>query len=95
MEKLPGTVGAGLGFYLLVLDKEQQVCRNLWNGSQVIPHSWYHICVGIDTVSGLLRVVDNGVLVLEEEVEMLKNTSSIKPNDVEGRLLGKLDELIL
>ena len=58
------------------------------NGSPVIPHSWYHVCVGIDTVSGLLRVVDNGVLVLDEEQKMLKNTSSIKPENVEGKLLG-------
>ena len=51
-------------------------------------------------MSGLLRIVDNGVLVFNEEKEMLRNSSSIKPNNLEGKLLGtvcesKLDEVIL
>ena len=44
--------------------------------------------------------MDNGVLVFNEEKEMLRNSSSIKPNNLEGKLLGtvcesKLDEVIL
>ena len=27
----------------------------------VIPHSWYHACMGLDTVSGHVRVVVNGI----------------------------------
>ena len=26
----------------------------------IVPHSWYHICMGLDTVSGLVRIVLNG-----------------------------------
>ena len=27
----------------------------------VIPHSWYHACMGLDTVAGHVRVVVNGI----------------------------------
>ena len=55
----------------------------------IVPKSWYHICVGIDTISGLLRIVDNGDLANDEENELLRNTSSIKPENVTGNLFGK------
>ena len=56
----------------------------------VVPQSWYHICVGIDTISGNLRIVDNGVIIVDEEKEYFRNTaSSIKPESIAGNLLGK------
>ena len=38
-------------------------------GVPIVPHSWYHVCMGIDTVSGLLRVVANGIEVANVEKE--------------------------
>ena len=56
----------------------------------VVPQSWYHICIGIDTVSGHLRIGDNGVISVDEEKEYFRNTaSSIKPKNIAGNLLGK------
>ena len=59
------------------------------NSAPVVPHSWYHICVGIDTNSGLLRIVDNGVLTFDGKKDSLKNAASVKPKTVAGKLLGK------
>ena len=69
---------------------QKKECLYAREGSPVVPRTWYHICAGIDTVSGLLQIVDNGVLVLDEEKDILKNTSSIKPKYVKGKLLGML-----
>ena len=80
----------GLISIFIIFTEKQKECLPLYNGTSVIPHSWYHVCVGIDTVSGLLRIVDNGVLVFDEEKEMLRNSSSIKPNNLEGKLLGSV-----
>lgn len=38
--------------------------------------------------------MDNGVLVSDEEKEILKNTSSIKPENVRGKLLGRLGTVL-
>ena len=35
----------------------------------IVPHSWYHLCMGLDTESGLVRIVFNGVEVVNEEKE--------------------------
>ena len=53
----------------------------------IVPHSWYHICMGLDTVSGLLRIVVNGVEVVDEEKEYFKNTQTWKPNSLEQKIL--------
>ena len=37
----------------------------------IVPHSWYHVCMGLDTVSGLLRIVVNGVVMVNEEKGLL------------------------
>ena len=55
----------------------------------ITPHSWYHICLGLDTVSGLLRIVINGFEIVNEEKDFFSNTSSIKPSSVAGKFLGK------
>ena len=34
-------------------------------GIPIVPHSWYHVCMGLDTESGLLRIVVNGVKVVD------------------------------
>ena len=52
----------------------------------IVPHSWYHICMGLDTESGLLRVVVNGVEVANEEKDFFKNTTSWKPRSVEAKI---------
>ena len=55
----------------------------------IVPHSWYHVCLGLDTRSGLLRITVNGHVVQNEVKEFLKNTSLIKPKSVSGKLQGK------
>ena len=53
----------------------------------IVPHSWYHICMGLDTVSGLLRIVANGRVVVNEEREYFRNTGQWKPKSLKGKLL--------
>ena len=48
-------------------------------GIPIVPHSWYHVCLGLDTESGLLRIVVNGVKVVDEAKEYFRNTSVWKP----------------
>ena len=54
------------------------------------PDSWYHICMGLDTVSGLLRIVVNGMQVVNEEKDYFRNTTHWKPTSVTGRLVGEM-----
>ena len=42
----------------------------------IVPHSWYHICMGLDTVSGLLRIVVNGKEMVNMEKEYFRNKIS-------------------
>ena len=58
-------------------------------GILINPHSWYHICMGLDTVSGLLRIVVNGREVVNMEKEYFRNTTSWKSDTVDGKVLGK------
>ena len=51
------------------------------------PDSWYHICMGLDTASGLLRIVVNGVEVVNEEKEYFRNTTNWKPKSLKGRII--------
>ena len=53
----------------------------------IVPQSWYHICLGLDTGSGLLRIVVNSLLVVNEEKNYFKNTKSSVPNSLKGNLL--------
>ena len=53
----------------------------------IVPHSWYHVCMGPDTVSGLLRIVVNGKVVVNEEKEYFRNTTSWLPRSLTERLL--------
>ena len=53
----------------------------------IVPHSWYHVCMGLDTVSGLLRIVVNGVVMVNEEKDYFRNTVQWKPKSLEGKLL--------
>ena len=52
----------------------------------IVPHSWYHICMGLDTVSGLVRIVVNGREVYNEENEGFRNTVSWKPKSLAGKV---------
>ena len=53
----------------------------------IVPHSWYHICLGLDTGSGLLRIVVNSLLVVNEEKDYFKNTKFSVPKSLKGNLL--------
>ena len=55
----------------------------------VIPHSWYHICFGLDTVSGLLRFVVNGIEVVNGEKKYFQDTKTWKPESVIEKIAGK------
>ena len=41
----------------------------------VSPHSWYHVCLGLDTDSGLLQMVMNGHVLVNEEKEFFRDTN--------------------
>ena len=56
-------------------------------GVPIVPHSWYHVCLGLDTESGLLRIVVNGIEVVNEEKEYFKNTNAWKPRSLKGKIL--------
>ena len=57
-------------------------------GIPIVPHSWYHVCLGLDTVSGLLRIVVNGVELVNEEKDYFRNPTDWKPASVKGTLGG-------
>ena len=56
----------------------------------VIPRSWAHICLGLDTVSGLLRIGVNGKVIENEEREFFRGTDTIKPKSVAGKFVGRV-----
>ena len=56
-------------------------------GVPIVPYSWYHVCLGLDTESGLLRIVVNGVKVVDEEKEFFRNTTAWKPQSLAGKIL--------
>ena len=58
-------------------------------GIAIVPHSWYHICMGLDTVSGLLRIVVNGMKVVDKEKDYFRNTKDWKSSSVLGKVLGR------
>ena len=45
------------------------------------------MCMGLDTVSGMLRIVVNGVEVVNEEKNYFRNSANVKPKSVAGKLL--------
>ena len=53
----------------------------------IVPNSWCHICMGLDTVSGQLRIVVNGKLLVNEEKEYFRNTNSWLPGSLKNKLL--------
>ena len=52
----------------------------------IVPHSWYHVCMGLDTVSGLLRIVVNGREVVNEEKDYFRNTADMRPKSLVGKI---------
>ena len=56
-------------------------------GIPIVPHSWYHVCLGLDTVSGFLRIVVNGVKVFNVEREEFRNTTAWMPGSLEGKII--------
>ena len=62
--------------------------ENLVNSDiPIVPNSWYHVCLGLDTLSGLLRIVVNGVVMVNEEKDYFRNTTQWKPKTLERKLL--------
>ena len=60
-----------------------------WDSKVAInPHSWYHVCLGLDTVSGHLRIVINGQVIFDSIKELFINTTSLKPKSVAGKFVG-------
>ena len=47
----------------------------------------YHICLGLDTVSGLLRIVVNGREVVNMEKDYFRATVGWQPRSLAGRLV--------
>ena len=56
-------------------------------GVPIVPHSWYHVCLGLDTESGHLRIVVNGVMVLNDKREEFRNTTAWMPESLEGKII--------
>ena len=56
----------------------------------IVPHSWYHVCLGLDTVSGHLRIVINGVAVVYMEKQYFKNSTARKPRSLIGKVAGEI-----
>ena len=50
---------------------------------------WYQICLGIDTATGLLRFVVNGVEMENEEKHYFKDQQAVKPQSLVGKIAGK------
>ena len=49
--------------------------------------------MGLDTASGLLRIVVNGREVVNMEKDYFRNTTSWKSDTVDGKVLGKSKQL--
>ena len=56
----------------------------------VVPRSWAHICLGLDTVSGLLQITMNGQVIQNEKKEFFRDTHSIRPKSLQGKLKGNI-----
>ena len=51
---------------------------------------WEHLCVGIDTDTGMVTSVQRGEVLFDQVEEVFVNSSSIKPKNVKGKIiLGK------
>ena len=56
------------------------------SGIAVKPHSWYHACFGLDTVSGQLRIVINGITLVDQVFPYFIDSKETKPKSLENRL---------
>ena len=41
----------------------------------IVPDSWYHVCMGLDTVSGHVRIVVNGKVLVNEPKDYFRDFS--------------------
>ena len=57
------------------------------SGLPIMPHTWYHGCISIDTMNGHVQLVINGYVVVDEIIEYFKDSKSGKPDSLAGRLL--------
>ena len=53
----------------------------------VFAHQWVRSCMAIDSESGLLQWVVDGVLVHNATLELLRNNSANKPKDLTGKIV--------
>ena len=62
--------------------------HKFWGGGVPIkPHTWYHVCLGLDSESGHLRVVVNGYLIVDEYIRYFKDSQNIRPQSLKGKIL--------
>ena len=52
----------------------------------ILPHSWYHTCLGLDTEKGLMRIVVNGYLVVDRIEAYFENSKDIRPMNLSERI---------
>ena len=72
------------------MSEEYKGIKDYDNTVPVVPHSWCHVCVGLDSVSGLFRIILNGQVIENEVKEFFRGTDSIKPNSVAGKFVGNI-----
>ena len=61
--------------------------HKFWNsGLPIAPHSWYHICLGLDTSSGRLRVMVNGYTIVDEDMSYFKDSQNRRPQSLIGKI---------
>ena len=61
--------------------------NNFWNsGLPIVPHSWYHACIGLDTESGHLRVVVNGFTIVDEIDPYFTGSTDKQPKSLVGKI---------
>merc|ERR1711892_516799 len=57
------------------------------SGVPIKPHTWYHLCLGLNTMSGHLRIVLNGYTVVNEVYSFFKDSQNIRPQSLIGKIL--------
>ena len=61
--------------------------NNFWkSGLPIVPHSWYHACIGLDTESGHLRVVVNGFTIVDEIERYFTGSTDKQPKSLVGKI---------
>ena len=60
--------------------------HGIWNtGIPINPDSWLTQCTQLDTRSGLITIVVNGKVLLEEEIQFFRGSQSDRPLSLKGK----------